>query len=111
MPEFKLPKLSEFLKPFAEIESNIRTQIESATGLPLPMGVAEVTKNVIESIEATVEGTLGGSMPLSLPVPGVQQQGQIEVTRNIEESQGFSSPGEEKEEVEKKEKKELSFEV
>ena len=107
MPEFKFPKLSEFLKPFAEIESNIRTQIESATGLPLPMGVAEVTKNMMESIEASIEGMFGRSMPLSLPVPGIQQQGNIEVTSNEE----ASSPGEEKEEVEKKEKKELSFEV
>ena len=46
------PKLSMFVKPFADIETSIKSQIESIVGVKLPPGPAETAHMLMESFEA-----------------------------------------------------------
>ena len=62
--------LSVFLKPLAQFEKNIRTQIENTTGMPLPLGAIEIAQSTAESIEAAIQSNFGAlpGAPL-LPLP------------------------------------------
>ena len=109
MTEFKLPKLSEFLKPLAEFEANVRSQIETSTGLPLPLGPAEMTKNVLESIEITAEGIIGDVTKGKIPLPEIQPP--VPKVEEFEETEETPKESGEVGAEEGSKKKELSFEV
>jgi hypothetical protein len=74
MPEIKLPKLSEALRPFVDLEVNLKSNIESATGLSLPPTPGEMAISMLESLESSMESVATGlpeiPTPAGLPSPG-----------------------------------------
>ena len=109
MAELKLPKVSELLKPLADLEAQIRTQIESTTGLPAPLGPTEIVKNVLETVETSAEGLVEGLMKGSpLPLPGVEK---TETGGKEESKLPFKLGTEKKEETVGRKKEGLRFEM